>query len=138
VRSRRWVSCEPRRASPIRLPSLESVLAGDNRHQPNSAQRWRSSQATDREPIEIMTYGQKVNDSRLFPVEITTIERTPDGHIKLVLAHSSSALGGATTTGHIILRTDEAAALGDELLGMSRPDHPHGDDGLRSSSRHAS
>jgi hypothetical protein len=79
-----------------------------------------------------MRYGLKLHDDhRLFPVGITTVERTPDGNVKLVLAHSSTTVG-TTPVGNVILNVDEAAALADELRTMSQPDHPHEDAWQRS------
>jgi hypothetical protein len=66
-----------------------------------------------------MRYGLKLHDHRSFPVGITTVERTPDGNAKLVLAHTSTTVG-TTPVGNVILNADEAAALADELRTISQ------------------
>jgi hypothetical protein len=79
-----------------------------------------------------MRYGLHLHDDhRLFPVGITTVERTPDGNVKLVLAHSTNTTG-TTPVGNVILNADEAAELADEIRTMSQQDHPHDDNWRRS------
>jgi hypothetical protein len=79
-----------------------------------------------------MRYGLHLHDDhRLFPVGITTVERTPDGNVKLVLAHSTTTTG-TTPVGNVILNADEAAELADEIRTMSQQDHPHHDNWRRS------
>lgn len=75
-----------------------------------------------------MRYGLKVNDSKtLFPLSINTVERTPEGHVKLVIGHSYGPTIGDTVAGRVVLSTQEAAALVEELLTLIHSD-PHNED----------
>jgi hypothetical protein len=67
-----------------------------------------------------MRYGLNVSDTRtLFPLSINAVERTPEGHIELVIGHSYGPTIGDTIAGRIILGPQEAAVLADDIVTLA-------------------
>lgn len=69
-----------------------------------------------------MRYGLKVNDAKtLFPLSINAVDRTPEGHVELIIGHSYGPTIGDTIAGRVILNPQETAALADELVTLINP-----------------
>jgi hypothetical protein len=72
-----------------------------------------------------MRYGLNVNDTKtLFPLSINAVDRTPEGHVQLVVGHSYGPTNGDTIAGRVILNRQETAALANELVTLIDPRHP--------------
>jgi hypothetical protein len=67
-----------------------------------------------------MRYGLNVNDTKtLFPLSINAVERTPDGHVQLVIGHSYGPTIGDTIAGRVILGPQEAAVLAEDIVALA-------------------